>query len=194
MKVRILWSIALLLSTTAYKAFAQQEGPANSEQEYERRYQDRIKKERLNEVYIPKNLDDALAQLDKNISPEAKLKYKNIPEDSVCRFMHRRLGQWMITNWSFYEGSRLSHYLRSAGVTYPDDMADFLLLAYHQHLHGKAVNIKDQAKSFRERRKKEFEAEKKSGKVLQEETRQRPKPAAAESKPETPKPSEKNRH
>lgn len=154
-------------------AVAQQEGPPGDEKEFERQYQERIKKEKLNNVYIPKNLDDAMLQLDKIISPESQAKVKAIPEDSVCMALHGRLGQWMILNWGFYGGSRLSHYLRSAGVTFPDDMADFLILAYHRKLNGKPVEVKALAPVFKEKRKKEFEAEKKQGKVIQEETRKR---------------------
>lgn len=165
---------------------AQQYNPPANEQEYERQYQERIKKDRLNGIYIPKNLDDALAQLDKLSSPESKLKFRSIPEDSICLIMHNRLGQWMIVNWSFYEGSRLSYYLRSAGVSFPDDMADFLLLSFHRHLHGKPVVIKDMAIYFREKRKQEWKNEVKNGEILKEETRQRPKQDGAESKPAAP--------
>lgn len=152
-----------------------QEGPANSEAEYEKQYQERIKKDKLNGVYIPKNLDDALAQLDKLTTQESRNKFKTIPEDSVCQYMHTRLGQWMIVNWGFYGGSRLSHYLKSAGITFPDDMADFLVLAYHRKLNGKPVTIKELATRFREKRKKEHEKEVQKGKVIKEEKRKKNK-------------------
>lgn len=165
---------------------AQQYDPPANDTEFERQYQERIKKDRLHGIYIPKNLDDALAQLDKLTSPESKLKFKSIPEDSVISVMHNRLGQWLIVNWSFYEGSRLSHYLRSAGVTYPDDMADFLILAFHRRLHDKPVVIKDLAIYFREKRKAAWKEEIKDGEVLKEETRQRPRPDSASPKPAKP--------
>ncbi|GAB4493989.1 MAG: hypothetical protein OHK0019_19150 [Saprospiraceae bacterium] len=152
---------------------AQTEGPPSDEKEFEKQYQERIKKDRLNNVYIPKNLDDAMLQLDKIISVESQNKIKAIPEDSVCLKLHYRLGQWMILNWGFYGGSRLSHYLRSAGVTFPDDMADLLILAYHRKLNGKPVSIKELAPSFREKRKKEHQEEIKQGKVIQEEKRKK---------------------
>ena len=152
---------------------AQTEGPPSDEKEFEKQYQECIKKDKLNNVYIPKNLDDAMLQLDKITSVESQAKIKVIPEDSVCLALHNRLGQWIILNWGFYGGSRLSHYLRSAGVTFPDDMADFLILAYHHKLNGKPVVIKELATIFREKRKKEHETEKKEGKVIQEETRKR---------------------
>jgi hypothetical protein len=145
------------------------EGPPSTEAEFEKQYEERIRKDKLNGVYIPKNLDDALLSLDKLITPESQQKIKALPEDSVCSFLHYRLGQWIILNWGFYGGSRLSHYLRSAGVTFPDDMADFILLAYHRKLNGKPVVIRELAPAFREKRKKEWEQEKKKGTVIKEE-------------------------
>lgn len=150
-----------------------EEWPASTEAEYEKQYQERIKKDKLNGVYIPKNLDEAMTELDKRISVESQGKVKVIPEDSVCIVMHNRLGQWMILNWGFYGGSRLSHYIRSAGITFPDDMADFLILAYHRRLNGKPVGIKELATEFRAKRKKEFEEERKKGKVIHEEVRKK---------------------
>lgn len=151
----------------------EESGPPSTEAEFERQYQERIRKEILDGVYIPKNLEDAMLELDKRVSSEARLKFKALPEDSVCALMHRRLGQWMILNWGFYGGSRLSHYLRSAGVTFPDDMADFLILAYHRRQNGKPVGIKELATEFRDRRKKEYQEEMKKGKVIHEEVRKR---------------------
>ncbi|MEI6409085.1 MAG: DUF6794 domain-containing protein [Bacteroidota bacterium] len=150
-----------------------QEGPPQTEAEFEKQYQERIKKDKLNGIYIPKNLDDALLQLDKLIAPESQAKIKKIPEDSVCWALHARLGQWIMLNWGFYGGSRLSFYLRSAGITFPDDMADFILLCYHRRLNAKPYTIKEFAVQFREKRKEEFENEKKQGKIIHEEVRKK---------------------
>lgn len=185
--------LLLFLMGSALETAAQQYDPPSNDKAFEQQYQERIKKDRLNGIYIPKNLDDALAQLDKLTSAESKEKFKSIPEDSVIAVMHNRLGQWMIVNWSFYEGSRLSHYLRSAGVTYPDDMADFLILAFHHYLHGKPVAIKDLAIYFREKRKAAWKKEVQEGEVIKVETRQRPKPDSASPTPpkNTPAPAAK---
>lgn len=164
---------AFCLGMLSARPISAQEGPAGTEAEYEKLYQERIKKDKLDGVYIPKNLDDALLQLDKLTTPESREKFKTIPEDSVVYIMHNRLGQWIILNWGFYGGSRLSHYLKSAGVTYPDDMADFLILAYSRKLNGKPVNIKELATGFRQKRKQQFEASKKHGKVIKEEKRKK---------------------
>jgi hypothetical protein len=144
-------------------------GPPSEEKEFERQYQERIKKDRLYGIYIPKNLDDALLQLDKLLSPQKQTELMMMPEDSVCKQLHLTLGKRIIENWGFYGGSRLSHYLRSAGVTYPDDMGDFIMLAYHRKLNGKPVVLKDLVIHFRKFRAKENEARKRRGKVIKEE-------------------------
>lgn len=165
--------LPLLCAAFCWTTLHAQEGPASSEAEFEKQYQERIKKDKLGNMYIPKNLDDATLQLDKLISEESKLKIKAIPEDSVCQQMHNRLGQWMILNWGFYGGSRISHYLRSAGITFPDDQADFLLLAFHRKLNGKPYNIKELATNFRQKRKEEWEKEQKSRKIIHEEVKKK---------------------
>jgi hypothetical protein len=170
--------VFLLISLFAASSTNAQEGPPDTQAEFEKEYRERITKDKLFGVYIPKNLDDAMLQLDQLISVESQKKIAALPEDTVCTLLHNRLGQWMITNWGFYGGSRISHYLRSAGVSFPDDMADFLLLAYHRKLNGKPYGIKDLAKGFRARRKQEHLEEIKEGKVIKEEKKQRPKPNA----------------
>jgi len=177
MKLRIFGVLIFFLTfagiSLAQPATTANGGPPSDEKEFERQYQERIRKDRLFGIYIPKNLDDALVQLDKLISSQKQVELMMIPEDSVIRRLHNTLGRRIIDNWGFYGGSRLSHYLRSAGVTFPDDMGDFIVLAYHRKLNGKPVVLKDLVKQFREKRKKEFEEKKKKGKILKEEKKRK---------------------
>ena len=172
------WSaLCLLFSFVSAGISAQtkqeEPGPPSTEAEYQKEYQERIRKEVLNGIYIPKNLEEAMTELDKRTSPEAREKFKALPEDSVCTIMHNRLWQWIRLNWGFYGGSRLSNYLRSAGVTFPDDMADFIILAYHRRQNGRPIELKALATAFHERRKKEYQEEMKKGKVISEEIRKK---------------------
>lgn len=184
MKLPLRLTIACALAHFAQAALAQNEPPGTEEQ-YRQQYEERIKKDRIGGIYIPKNLDDACAQLTKLSSPESREKFKKVPEDSVTLYLHGTLGKWMILNWSFYEGSRLSHYLRSAGITYPDDMADFLIVAWHRQLNGKPIEIKELVTRFKERRKQKWAAEKQekteSGKVIHEEKRKKEPPKAVKN-------------
>lgn len=173
MQKNCFWIIFGFLFACCHPVFGQ-DGPPNDEKEYQRQYQERIKKDRLFGVYIPKNLDDALLQLDKLIPPKKQAELLLMPEDSVCKKLHNSLGRRIMDNWGFAGGSRLSHYLKSAGVTFPDDMADFILVSYHRKLNGKPINLKEQATYYREKRHKEHEAELKKGKVIKEEKKKKP--------------------
>lgn len=105
-------------------------------------YQKRIQKERLYGVYIPKDLGDAFAQLNKLISKDSKNKFKSANETIAVRKLHFSFGRWMIYNWSFYEGSRFSKYLRKLGIYDPDDMARFVMTTYHRNLNKKPLEVK----------------------------------------------------
>ena len=170
-KYTTLLSLAMLMATGLS---AQQLGkPAETESEFDKAYAWRIRQENLDGVYIPKDLTEAFLELNRLTEKSSREKYRNAPEEEATHRLFFSLGRWIILNWGFYGGSRLSHYLRSAGVTYPDDMADFLILSYHKTLNGQSINIRELATAFRERRKKEFQEEKKEGQVISEETKKK---------------------
>lgn len=136
--------VPLLLLSTAY-VNAQEimdKSPANTPEEFEKQYQRNILKSRINGVYIPKDIDDAIIQLEK-LSPIKSLeKFKNAPEDIVAQKLHFGIGRWMIVNWNFYGGSRIEYFLKNMGVGHPDYMADFLIVCFHRHLNGKDLGTK----------------------------------------------------
>ena len=132
-------------------------------EEIEREYKRNIRKSRINGVYIPKDLDDALQQLKKLSSEESLAKFKNAPEDIVAKKLHFGLGRWMIYNWNFYYGSRLEYYLKQKGLMHPDDMADFLIISFHRYLNNKDLNTGELIKKFNKKRwevlKKKFKTD-----------------------------------
>jgi hypothetical protein len=169
----LFFALHLFVSSTLFAQFE----PAGNEEQYEKQYEERIKKERLNNIYIPKNLEDACAQLTKLTSVPTREKFKLIPEDSAAYYLLPTLGRWMITNWSFYEGSRMSHYLRSAGITYPEDMAALLIIAWNRNLNARPIEIKELVTRYKDKRKKMWEQEQAekaaTGKVISDEKRKR---------------------
>ncbi|MBK9149894.1 MAG: hypothetical protein IPM26_02430 [Saprospiraceae bacterium] len=100
-------------------------------------YQANIKKSKLYGVYIPRDLDDALAQLMKLTDEEGRNKLKKTDENTVAKKLRFGLGRWMEYNWNFAEGSRFSHYLREKGLYNQDDMVRFMLITFHRHVNGK---------------------------------------------------------
>lgn len=122
--------------------------------ELEKTYQENIQQTRLYGVYIPKDLDDAFNEFLALSPEEEKLKFKNAEEDVVVKKLHYGLGRWMAVNWCFYEGSRLSHYLKEKGIGHPDDMISFMLRAFHRKINDKPVEEEKIILQLREERKK----------------------------------------
>jgi len=149
-----------------------QEG-LSSEEQFQKNYEKRIKKERLYGVYIPKDLPDAFVQLNKLTPREAKANFKNVPEEVAVKKLHFSLGRWIIHNWGFYEGSRLSHHLKKVGVSHPDDQARVIITTYHRYLNKQPLESKKVAEFYAEKRRKELEERKKKGSVLSKEVRKK---------------------
>lgn len=122
-------------------------------------YKKNIKKERLNGVYIPRDMEDAFIELERLSDPAGTQKFRNAPEEVVERKLHFGLGKWMIVNWNFYDGSRFSHYLKEMGVSHPDDMAQFTIVSWHRHLNGKELELAERARHYEEFRKSMLEVE-----------------------------------
>ena len=160
----------LLCLSIGCVGFAQKEPPSTLE-DYKKEYNERIKKDRLAGIYIPKDLNDAFAELNKKIADKDKDKFKSFGEEAASHRLFFSLGRWLILNWGFDGGSRLSHYLKTLGIYHPEDMATFIIRAYHRKLNNKDLNLGELAKKITDVRKKERAEDLKDAPVLHEETR-----------------------
>jgi uncharacterized protein DUF6794 len=165
------FSFSLFLIFIANLGFSQV--PPSSDADIEKAYQSRIKKEYIYGVYIPQDLTDAFVQLNKLIDKESKKNFKEVNEDIAVKKLHFSFGRWMIYNWGFYEGSRLSHSLRQMGIYHPDEMARFIIITYHRYLNKEELRLKELVEEFAEQQEKEKEARKSRGKVIYEQKRKR---------------------
>ncbi|MEM6319220.1 MAG: DUF6794 domain-containing protein [Bacteroidota bacterium] len=145
----------------------------SKEEQFQKEYEKRIKKERLYGVYIPRDVPDALTQLNKLTPREAKATFKSVEETTAVKKLHFSLGRWIIHNWGFYKGSRLSHHLKEIGVSHPDDQARVIITAYHRYLNKKPLKVKETAEYYTEKRRKEWEAKRKKGTVLSKQVRKK---------------------
>lgn len=173
--MRLFSFVIVLVLSFDFQLHAQGEKPAvteSFEEAFEKEYQRRIKKEYLYRVYIPKDLADAFIQLNRLSDRESINKFKGAPEEVASRKLHFSLGRWIIHNWGFYGGSRLSHYLKNLGLTHPDDMARFIIMTYHRNLNKKKLDVKPLIEQLIAERKAELD---KRRTILHEETRIRPK-------------------
>ncbi|MFZ1703001.1 MAG: DUF6794 domain-containing protein [Saprospiraceae bacterium] len=103
-------------------------------------YQINIKKTRLYGVYIPKDIPDAILELEKLSTPEAKGQLKKIDEKTAAKKLRFGIGRWMEYNWNLQEGSRFAHYLREQGIWNIDDMVDCMIILFHRHVLKKPLN------------------------------------------------------
>ena len=131
---------------------------ASNEAEYDSIYAINIQLSKINGVYIPKDLDEAHDRITMLSPKESMTKFAMEDENIVCQKLHFGIGRWMIVNWNFYEGSRLSHYLKAKGLSHPDDMAQFLLRTLHRKLNKKELLENDIVEELRSNRKKEVES------------------------------------
>lgn len=166
-KISVLSTALVLISTLLSVA----QKPAETLEEYQKNYEWRIRQERLYDVYIPKNLDDAFAQLNKLIEEEDRAKFVTLTEEEAYEKLYFSFVRWITHNWGFYGGSRLSHYIKSLGITHPDDMARFVIVTYHRKLRNEPLNIKEIAESIKKVRQEEWEERIEQGTILYEETR-----------------------
>jgi hypothetical protein len=162
------WLLFISCFMVQVNIFAQLETKA----EFEKAYQQRIQQEVLFGQYIPKDLSDAFVELNKRIDADSKIRFKSVPEEEAVHKLYFSLGRWIVENWGFYGGSRLSHYLRELGITHPEDMAQFIIVSYHRNLNRKDLNVKEQVAAYQEKRQQEHLERASKGTVLKEETRQ----------------------
>ncbi len=142
-----------------------QEG-SDFQKNFESTYEQRIRKSQINGHYIPRDVKDAMAHLDHIVDHNGKLRFRIQEEEKAVRTIHFSFGRWMMLNWGFYEGSRLSHHLKGLGISYPDDMAATLMHCYHRKLNDKPLEFETLAKHYATLRKKEAQERVVQGELL----------------------------
>ncbi len=134
--------------------FVDKDAPVLTQEE---KYAQNIKLEYINDVYIPKDVADAMSEIDRLSDETGRSRLLETDEQTAADVLVMGLGKWLIVNWNFYDGSRLSHKLKDYGVSHPDDMAKFLIVSYHRHLRQVPQELEERGKVFYDQRKKEQE-------------------------------------
>ena len=97
-------------------------------------YMERMYKDTIDGVYIPKDLSDCFVQLDKIFSDKDK---REFIENEGNGLYHFGIGMWMRNNWGLWGGSRLQKYfIDKRGFMQPDDMSSYILSYYYYWLIG----------------------------------------------------------
>ena len=152
MKLLLSAILCFVLSATLS---AQDEAPyPKGKKGYEETYKRNIKKSRIGGVYIPKDIHEAIQELD-DLSPDAaKVKFTNAPEEVIATKLHFGLGRWISVFWNFEEGSRYVEYLRNLGITDPNHMIQFTIVSYHRYKNGRDLDIDKQVAHYKSERAK----------------------------------------
>ena len=103
----------------------------------------RMTAERIEGVYIPRDLGECFVELDKLLTEIDKKEMKALPDREDMIQYHMDIGMWMRNNWGLWGGSRLQKYFTSRGVTHPDEMSSIVLEFYYDWLNGKKETWKD---------------------------------------------------
>lgn len=102
----------------------------------EEAYKKRIVADSINRIYIPKNLEECFAELNKILKPKDIEAIKNLKDRNGTILYHHGFGTWLRNNWGLVGGSRLQQYLSKKGISYPDSMSSTILIYYYDWLNG----------------------------------------------------------
>jgi hypothetical protein len=109
--------------------------------------------------YIPEDLDDCFAELERILGSEDITKLKNTAEDKLHRY-HYSIGKSLRNKWGLWKGSRLSEWFQEKGINHPDDMSDIIIVSYWRHLNSRPVRLNEQIEYYKAYRKQKEQSEK----------------------------------
>jgi hypothetical protein len=92
----------------------------------------------INGIYIPKDIQDCMLALDKQLSDSLKKEIVKKTNEDFCVTEHFGLGLWIRNNWQLWHLSRLYAYFREKGIKHPDSMSSLILEEYYNYLKQKS--------------------------------------------------------
>jgi hypothetical protein len=101
-----------------------------------KRRAERMTLERIDGVYIPKDLGECFVELDRLLSEIDKKEMTALSARDGMIAYHLGLGMWMRNNWGLHGGSRLLKYFTDKGLRDPEDMSTIVLFQYYDWLKG----------------------------------------------------------
>ncbi|MBI5819971.1 MAG: hypothetical protein HZA88_13385 [Verrucomicrobia bacterium] len=99
--------------------------------------------------YIPANLEDAHAWLQKHLPAEELQRIRNMESEGEMNIYHFGLGMGMRNEWALWAGSRLSRYFNELGIHHPDDMSGIILTTFWRRLHNQPLRLDEQVAYYK---------------------------------------------
>ncbi len=109
----------------------------------------RLVAEKINDIYIPKDLSECFTELDKLLPEISRKELLATKKEELIGEYHMGLGMWIRNNWGLWGGSRLQKYFTDKKINHPDDMSSVILEYYYDWLHGKTETWKDWENKFK---------------------------------------------
>ena len=104
---------------------------------------------KMDDIYIPRDLDDCFVELNKIFTNEDIEKLKNEDEDYMVSY-HNNLGRSLRNDWGLWGGSRLKSWFLIRGIEHADDMSGIILDSYWRHLNSEPIKLDEQIKHYQE--------------------------------------------
>lgn len=108
-------------------------------------------------MYKPKNLVEAMSQLDILLTKEDKKNIFDVTENDYITNSHFSIGIWIRNNWGLWAGQELAKYFNRLGINYPDEMSGIILRCYYRHIHNQDYKLEEQIKYYKDFWKKSQE-------------------------------------
>lgn len=160
----------LFLTGLVCNSASAQKGKKEYEAQFREKYEENIQKEYLYGRYIPADVDEAIIEVDKLLAPEVKERFLSLPDTLAGPKGVNSLGPWLLRNWNLYDGSRLSHYMKTElGLSHPVDMVYYILTLYYRDQNNIPYEKEALLSYIQERRKQLFIRQVKDGKEASEE-------------------------
>lgn len=108
------------------------------------------------QIFIPKNLEEAHQELDRGLSEKAKeiliKDIKELPEEerniAEGALGHFGIGLWMRNNWKLWKGGELAKHFNELGIFHPDDMSGIIIESYRAKLRNVEFPMNETVKSY----------------------------------------------
>jgi len=114
-------------------------------------------------AYIPKDLEDCFAQLDKILTDKDRQEIASKSEEDLLLEYHFGWGTGLRNDWGLWAHSRLAKYFEELGVDHPEEMSSIIIKSYWRRLNHQDIKLEGQVAEYRadvEKEKKEQEVEK----------------------------------
>jgi hypothetical protein len=118
-------------------------------------------------VYIPKDLEECFAELDKLLLPKDREEFRNKSESDLIQY-HFEFGMWIRNNWRLWGESRLQQYFAALGVPHPESISMIILTSYWRRENHQEIKLEEQiAKDRAEWEQQEKEQKEEENRAVQ---------------------------